>query len=148
MNIKVLESQMNEVLQKDGEMQELRQKQVSILLEKTKEFAEVIELYRSKGLFFYHPDYEFKTTLGPILAVDEESGKIFIYHVKENRLITMLSGEFLEDSERAKWSDLIQAGYFEDALKGFNYLLEMPAAHLEFYNNEIAKLKEQIKDQE
>lgn len=144
MNIQQLENQINEVIKKDKELQDLKNHQREILIEKSKEFEEVITLYLKKEIKFSHPKYQLRTTIGPIMGVQEQREKIFIYHPTEKRVFSMYLGETFEDSEPVSWLELINEGHFENAIDGFNYLIDMQADYLDFYNKEIDKLKQQI----
>ncbi|TFW48026.1 hypothetical protein [Bacillus sp. 005/A4HT-01/001] len=142
MDIQKLEDQINEVIEKDEELQDLRLKQIEILRTKAKEFEEVIDLYKSKEIRFCHPNNNVKTIIGPIMGVKDR--KIYIYHRDEKRVISMYADSSVDDSERSNWSELIFEGLFEDALIGFNYLLNMQADYLDFYNKEIDKINHLI----
>lgn len=144
MNIQQLEDQISELIKKDKELQDLKNHQREILIEKSKEFEEVITLYLRKEIKFSHPKYQLKTLIGPIMGVQEQTEKVFIYHPTEKRVYSMHLGETFEDSVPVSWLELINDGHFENAIDGFNYLIDMQADYLDFYNKEITKLKQQI----
>ncbi|MCM3137346.1 MULTISPECIES: hypothetical protein [Bacillus] len=148
MDTKKLLSELEDVREKVDtnieSIKELRKKQLKKLKSKIKEFEEIINWYKTSQLKFAHPNFTFNTSLGPVLGIESDTNRVFVYDPGFKKVTLMKPGESYMDSEPSSWSHLILEGQFENAMNGINFLLEMQSVILEKTENDISILTEQL----
>ncbi|MBG9882822.1 hypothetical protein KY998_10790 [Bacillus paralicheniformis] len=141
--IEVLEQTRKEIDSKAKKISQLRQEQINILQEKRDDYLGIMEWYVEQRLKFSHPKLKFYNSIGPILGYIEDTEEVIIYHVREKGFFA----QELNDSDRRKSSarEIIDTGNFENAVIGFDYLLNMQNDNLKKVDEEIKRLEEELK---
>ncbi len=141
--IEVLEQTRKEIDEKVKRLNELRQEQINILQDKLKDHSGIMKWYIQQLLNFTHPDFNFVNPKGPILGYIKNKDEVIVYDVQNEKLIAQLLGT--TEIRRSSFREIVDTGNFENAIKGFDYLLTMQNDHLKNIDKDIERLEEEIK---
>ncbi|MFD3204207.1 MULTISPECIES: hypothetical protein [Bacillus] len=140
--IEVLSETRKEIDSKIEKLNELKREQIKILEKKLEEHKEVINWYIEQHLNFAHPVLEFHNSMGPILGYKKDTQEVIFYHARKEGLFAQEVDESV--MRPALWWDIIDYGQFENAIKGFDYLLTLQNEHLTTVNNDIKRIEAEI----
>lgn len=85
---------------------------------------------------------------GPVLGIEKISNRAFIYDVDTESVILLGEDEPLDKKEETSWWYLIEIDQFENAIAGFDHLLDIPKNDLANVKETIEELKESIEELE
>ncbi|MCY7453756.1 hypothetical protein [Bacillus altitudinis] len=139
MNIQALKETIQELKEKELELENIKEKQIEILKKKAEKFKEIIMLYKSEEIVFENPNLLHMFYTGPVLGIEKITNRAFIYDVDTESVILLGEDEPLDKKEETSWWHLIKIDQFENAIAGFDHLLDIP-------KNDLANVKETIEE--
>jgi hypothetical protein len=126
------------------QINDLRDKQVRILQEARTKVKPIAEWYKTHNFVFTHPDNNVRSPFGPVLGFDSKENFAIVWNL-EKEFIEKVNLYSTDDRNFISDIKIIETGYFAQAMKGLNYLIDM----LDVYNagdrEYIQKLEDEIK---
>lgn len=140
MDISSLDSKFENYQELLSRHEELYKQQEDLLTARLEASKPYIEWYRKKGLVFTHPTIKFQSNRGPILGFDNEDNSLFVYNPDKGLLEVDLRTKETKNTFALR---LIEEGYFEDAMKGLDYLETM----IDGYVQDLGSLNFELESQ-
>lgn len=120
---------------------ELYNKQVAILEEKARQLDPTISEFVSYDYKFTHPSVKWKSTLGPVLTLQDH----ILYVYTADKTVVKFDTAADEAVEmKSSFKEVVKAGGFEDAVNSFNQLDTMLHKYVAELNHSIEQLESEI----
>jgi len=126
-----------------SEIENIEKEQLKTLRELIDIYKPVMEWYRSH-FKFTHPNFNIRTTIGPILGYDDENEILTVYNI-ENDCVQYVNMFDTNDVKNISLLQVIKDGHFENAVIGIKYLEKMLEVYVETAEIALMKKKEQLK---
>ena len=120
---------------------ELYNKQVVILQDKARQLDPTIAEFVSYEYKFTHPSVKWKSTLGPVLTLQEN---ILYVYTAEKTVVKFDTTAEDPTEMKSNFKEVVKAGGFEDAVNSFNQLDLMLRKYVAELNQSIEQLESEI----
>ncbi|AHN24238.1 hypothetical protein [Lysinibacillus varians] len=122
-------------------IKELVERQEKILIELWNQKKEIAALIKENGYKFCHPSIEYHTSRGPILAYSKKENTLYAFEIGRGLIKVNL---YSNEVNGARWKEIIQNGWFEDAYQGIKYLDKMIDDYIKDNKQIIEDMQKQI----
>ena len=107
----------------------------------------IYEWIRNKTTYYFsHPTLNYKSRKGPVLAYQEDDGRLVVYDTDAKSIKVVDIGEKYNNDTFVSATYLVEKGYFVSAVEGLTYLEEMFDRYVGNMADHVIKLDKELNE--